>query len=110
MIAGSRGAPGVTQGGEGTPSILKSPVEGSLLASIRESGGLAGLRKTGGIRSPPPREKLVSYASSNSLAHGGGSQGDLVSALVAALHKRQTKLTYSDDEEQSDDAWDVDED
>lgn len=100
----------MTLGGEGTPAILKSPVESSLLASIRESGGLAGLRKTGGIRSPPAREKLVSYASSNSLAHGGGSQGDLVSALVAALQRRQTKLTYSDDEEQSDDAWDVDED
>ncbi|KAG0087230.1 hypothetical protein BGZ92_007489 [Podila epicladia] len=109
---GSGKVPGVTQGvgdGEGTQSILKSPVESSLLASIRESGGLAGLRRTGGIRSPPPREKLISYASSSSLAHGGGGQGDLVSALVEALHRRQTKMSYSDDEDEpSDDEWDVD--
>ncbi|KAF9421652.1 hypothetical protein BGZ94_008775 [Podila epigama] len=91
-----------------TPSAMRSPVESSLLASIRESGGLQGLRKAGKIRSPPPREKMVrSYASSGSLATGE-SQGDLVSALVAALQRRQTKVTYSDDEDESDDAWDVD--
>lgn len=66
------------------------------------------MRKTGGLRSPPPphpKQRPVSPTGEN------GSQGDLVSALVAALHRRQTKVTYSDDEgPQSDDedGWDAD--
>ena len=46
------------------------------------------------------------------MANSGNSQGDLVSALVAALHRRQTKVTYSEDEDgagsESDDGWDAD--
>ncbi|KAF9941465.1 hypothetical protein BGZ67_005047 [Mortierella alpina] len=86
-----------------------SPVENSLLASIRESGGIQGLRKTGVLRSPPPmaaRRPLSPVGSGSN-----NSQGDLVSALVAALHRRQTKVTYSDDEgqaENDDDDWDAD--
>ncbi|KAK3806395.1 MAG: hypothetical protein J3Q66DRAFT_359001 [Benniella sp.] len=85
---------------------LRSPMEGSLLlASIREAGGVQGLRKTGGLRSPPPRVRPASPLGATN------SQGDLVSALVAALQQRQTRVTYSDDEGSSnddDDSWDAD--
>ncbi|KAG0230961.1 hypothetical protein BGX31_005696 [Mortierella sp. GBA43] len=86
---------------------LKSPVESALLASIRETGGLQGLRKTGKLRSPPPVER----GRPASPLGATNSQGDLVSALVAALQQRQTKVTYSDDEgNESDDgdSWDAD--
>ncbi|KAF9911963.1 hypothetical protein EC991_001410 [Linnemannia zychae] len=99
-------------------NAIKSPVESSLLASIRESGGLQGLRKTGALRSPPPRSATIAGAIGNRpssptmMMNSSNSQGDLVSALVAALHRRQTKLTYSEDESgagsESDDGWDAD--
>ncbi|KAF9976927.1 hypothetical protein BGZ65_007612 [Modicella reniformis] len=85
---------------------LRSPIENSLLASIRETGGVQGLRKTGGLRSPPPvRARPASPLGATN------SQGDLVSALVAALQQRQTRVTYSDDEghlSEEDDSWDED--
>jgi Wiskott-Aldrich syndrome protein len=81
-------------------------MEGSLLlASIRETGGVQGLRKTGVLRSPPPRERPASPLGA------ANSQRDLVSALVAALQQRQTRVTYSDDEGSSsddDDSWEAD--
>ncbi|KAG0280481.1 hypothetical protein BGZ95_009968 [Linnemannia exigua] len=98
-------------------NAIKSPVENSLLASIRESGGLQGLRKTGALRSPPPRSATTGGignrpSSPSMMMNSSNSQGDLVSALVAALHRRQTKLTYSEDEDgngsESDDGWDAD--
>ncbi|KAF9130526.1 hypothetical protein BGW39_002984 [Mortierella sp. 14UC] len=99
-------------------NAIKSPVESSLLASIRESGGLQGLRKTGALRSPPPRSATTAGgignrpSSPSMMMNSSNSQGDLVSALVAALHRRQTKLTYSEDEDgagsESDDGWDAD--
>lgn len=45
------------------------------------------------------------------MMNSSNSQGDLVSALVAALQRRQTKVTYSEDEDggsESDDGWDAD--
>ncbi|KAG0350271.1 hypothetical protein BGZ54_003925 [Gamsiella multidivaricata] len=93
-----------------TGNVVKSPVESSLLASIRESGGLQGLRKTGALRSPRP---IPARPLSPLGGPSSSSQGDLVSALVAALQRRQTRLTYSDDEGQApsedDDSWDADE-
>ncbi|KAF9994390.1 hypothetical protein BGZ80_007823, partial [Entomortierella chlamydospora] len=72
----------------------------ALLVSIRESGGLQGLRKSGRLRSPPP---MQARPSSPLGARSSNSQGDLVSALVAALQRRQTKVSYSDDEDQQSD-------
>ncbi|KAG0380828.1 hypothetical protein BGX24_004372 [Mortierella sp. AD032] len=98
-------------------NATKSSVESSLLASIRESGGLQGLRKTGALRSPPPRSATTGGignrpSSPSMMMNSGNSQGDLVSALVAALQRRQTKVTYSEDEDgngsESDDGWDAD--
>ncbi|KAF9972672.1 hypothetical protein BGZ73_004185 [Actinomortierella ambigua] len=91
--------------------------QASLLESIRDSGGLEGLRKIGRLRSPPPRA-----ATSPSLQPHVASpdRGDLVAALVAALHSRQHRMVYSDDDDDesgsgkgrdvSDDGWDDDED
>ncbi|KAG0059011.1 hypothetical protein BGZ89_000793 [Linnemannia elongata] len=97
-----------------TTNAIKSPVESSLLASIRESGGLQGLRKMGALRSPPPRPLTGGNrpSSPTMMMNSSNSQGDLVSALVAALQRRQTKVTYSEDEDgagsESDDGWDAD--
>ncbi|KAF9983879.1 hypothetical protein BGZ65_001327 [Modicella reniformis] len=102
--------------GGGAPKIAIStnaPAEGraGLLESIRGAGGIGALRKTGhgepASASAPPGRMVPPAPIPTAADETEGGSGDLALALAAALQMRKSRVTGSDDEDDTDDEnWD----